>query len=740
MATEYFNDAWRIPNNKNQSLVSNYSMQFDGSSNFVDLDNTSDFLNIPYGSFSFWFYPKTTTSSSQYLLSCNRTSGNASTSWSMVIQNQGAVSGKARINFRADGHGNNNYSGYDVNLNQWNHYVAVKPDATSGNTQPIFYINGQISTGGTPNSGPNFSYSNITVDKVYIGRLAHASVLASFDGLIDQVSIFNYALPATGTNSVATLYGGGTAVTNPMSLSPKPIYYAQLGDQSVDNGANYLVPNNSLQDYVFKTATATSSYFTIPTITISSTATISIWVNIEFFVSSNAQVLFGGDVNNRITINKEGTNVRVVYVSNGGLGLKTTNLLASDFTNKWHHIALVQNGAAATLYINNVDKGVLSGTSRTPDFTNIAAINTGQFAINGLISNAAIFSTNLPATGTESIASLYNNGTPPDLTSYSNLQRWYKLNAEDVFTYPNWVIRDSAGSNDGASVNMTSANLVQSNLQLGVGFSPYAFELDGTSQYFNCGTELANFLGNGVTNFSFSGWYTAQSSASNEGLFGIGDGTTNIVSLTQGNFGTRVVTIGSTTSRFFYDSRSQWANFIVVVSGDGNSPLTLKYYHDGVELINQNSPNFPNSLDFSGNNAYIGNNTNLLRFFKGEISNFSFFNFALTSTQVTELNNNQRTSNLNNLSFAKPLAWWQLGSNSSFNSGTWTALNEGTVSGGDAVSTANMAEDDIVNGVGYTGNGLGTSSIEIVGDAPYSTANGISVNMDVLDRTTDVPS
>ena len=50
-----------------------------------------------------------------------------------------------------------------------------------------------------------------------------------------------------------------------------------------------------------------------------------------------------------------------------------------------------------------------------------------------------------------------------------------------------------------------------------------------------------------------------------------------------------------------------------------------------------------------------------------------------------------------------------------------------------------MTNDDITNGVGYSGNGLGTSSIEIVGDAPYSTANGISENIDVLDRTTDVP-
>ena len=45
-----------------------------------------------------------------------------------------------------------------------------------------------------------------------------------------------------------------------------------------------------------------------------------------------------------------------------------------------------------------------------------------------------------------------------------------------------------------------------------------------------------------------------------------------------------------------------------------------------------------------------------------------------------------------------------------------------------------MTNDDITNGPGYSANGLGSSTIDIVGDAPYSTANGLSENMDVLDR------
>ena len=35
-----------------------------------------------------------------------------------------------------------------------------------------------------------------------------------------------------------------------------------------------------------------------------------------------------------------------------------------------------------------------------------------------------------------------------------------------------------------------------------------------------------------------------------------------------------------------------------------------------------------------------------------------------------------------------------------------------------------MSNDDIVDGPGYSSNGLGTSTIDIKGDAPYSTANG----------------
>jgi len=91
---------------------------------------------------------------------------------------------------------------------------------------------------------------------------------------------------------------------------------------------------------------------------------------------------------------------------------------------------------------------------------------------------------------------------------------------------------------------------------------------------------------------------------------------------------------------------------------------------------------------------------------------------------------------LHNFSGTAPVAWWQLGSNSSFNT-NWTCLDE--IGTDNAVSAGSMTNDDIVDGVGYSASGVGSSSIDIKGDAPYSSANGLSENMDVLDRVRDTP-
>ena len=735
MSTEFFNDQWRIPSNENQNKVSNYSMDFDSSnSDYIDI-GTIDSLNAQQNfSISLWFKENVRKTNGFMFSSGTGTSNDIAIN---------AANGTLKINVG----GVRNVITTSYSSNVWYHVVL-----TVENTTAKVYLNNGSPT--TVTVGSNTSSSSGTLAK--IGDLSFASGYY-FDGKIDQVTIFDYALSAT---QVSTLYGGGTAVTNPMSLSPAPVAYYQLGDQSADNGANYLVPNNSLQDYVFsfdgsndyldfnnssgnimsnKNAISISGWFKLDSNTTS--AVFSNWYGgtaVQYLLRYNT--VAGTGVQWYIYSNSDSTIINTNYFPNVG---------------DWVHVVGVKDpttsGGQSRVYINGFEytqnstnlSVAIANNSRSDQ---VGVFNSASNLMNGSISNVAYW-TDTALTQAQ-VTEIYNQGAPSNLNTFSGNAptTWWKLNAEDVFAYPNWIIIDSAGSNNGASVGMTSANLVQSNLQLGVGYSPYALELDGASNYFSCGSELGNSLGNAVTNFTLSGWYTAQGGASNEGLFGLSDASgNNKFSLVQSNYARRIVFFnnGAIQRSFDYDSRNQWANFVIVVSGNGSSPLTIKYYHDGTELsISSSSGTLPNSIDFSGNNAYIGNAYPLTNFFNGDVSNFSFFNFSLTSAQVTELNNNQRTANLNNLSFAKPLAWWELGSNSSFNSttNTWTALNQGTSTGGNAISTANMTNDNIINGVGYTANGLGTSSIDIVGDAPYSTANGLSENMDVLDRVTDIPS
>ena len=119
------------------------------------------------------------------------------------------------------------------------------------------------------------------------------------------------------------------------------------------------------------------------------------------------------------------------------------------------------------------------------------------------------------------------------------------------------------------------------------------------------------------------------------------------------------------------------------------------------------------------------------------LSNISFWNSALSAANVTTLYNSGKPSDLSSFSPA-PVAWWQLGENSYYDGSNWIVLDEiGTNNG----TSSGMSEDDLVNGVGTTANGVssGMGTTNIKGDAPYSTNNAISYNMGVTARETSTP-
>jgi len=716
MATEYFNDAWRIPNNKNQSLVSNYSMEFDNVSN-VNLGNAFEGTNEGF-TISFWY--NTSINQTKHIIS-------------KTLNNFEIYSFTDLTLYTYFGSKSKNTNRISVVLNSWQHICYV---VTS--TEYKGYQNGVLTVTNAFTQTP--VYTNNTSDIFLSSR---AGGVSSWSGKLDQTCFFDYALPATGTNSVATLYGGGTAVTNPMSLSPKPVSYYQLGDQTASNNTtepdppvqSYLVPNNSLQDYVFN-FDGTGQVFNLDSeILLPDNKTVSFWFKLRVVPTGQFAILLSNSNNKFYPLLENSSGNFRVYLQGtaaGHINIVTNRAIES---NVWYNFIITGDGTTPLLYINGTQYTFGSQADVTGvSIGDIGARPSGSFDLDGDMSNVAIWSgTTLSST---EVTEVYNQGSPLNLNTFSGAAptAWYKLNAQDTFDGTNWTIKDSAGSNDGTSSGMTSANLVQSNLQHTSGYSPYALSFDGTNDVINCGNDSSLQITGAMT---VSYWFKGQGGSNSAG--GVGK---------LGNNGSRGFCLGMTNTGVIYFFIAPTASSVVSASyshtpdtnwhhlvGVFTPSTSLEIYLDGQSV--DTTPTSTSSQYNASNNLQIGARGDSTGFFDGEMSNAAIWNTNLTSTEITEVYNQGVPSNLNTFSGTAPVNWWQLGSNSSFNI-NWDCLDE--IGNNDGVSAGNMTNDAITNGVGYSGNGLGTSSIEIVGDAPYSTANGISENMDVLDRTTDVPS
>ena len=740
MSTQFTNRQWRLPNNENKDKQSNYSMDFDGSS-YVDAGNDSSLTPTNGISISLWVK---TNDSGNYIGLIDKWS--SSTGYMIHLGASGVNQGKPVFGIGAS----DISSSVAVNDGSW-HHVAVTCDNTTG----YIYVDGvQTGTGSLTMSGISNS-DNLKI----AGDNASTFYL---DGQIDAVSIFDYAL---SSSQITTLYGSSsTGIGNPMTLNP--VAYYPLGDQDAFNGANYLVPNSSLKDYVFDFENSSNQYISGTASLPNSDYTISAWINLET-VTTEAIVSWGEDAvgeRRALVVWNGGSGDYKLYSSTYGSNIAASTTLV---TGQWYHVAVtVSSAGVAKIYLNGSQDG--TGTNTLNAFTStdfyIGRTPSGEY-FDGRISNAQIFNTALPATGSNSVETLYNNGSPlTSMTGFTSLQGWWKLDASATYdsSTTTWTIPDnSTNSNDGTSSGMNQSALQQSDLSFKTSISPFSLSFDGTNDYIdivNSSTAPTSLQSLGNSNsYSISSWINTTTTDTYSALWFAGktilemrnEGTTGIhvpfnLSVSSGklffgrssNYTTSSENYSSTTSV----NTGFWVHCITTV--DNN---TLKLYINGSLdsthtftsatgdcSVGSNTSNFfigSRSTDGGGNDAYMD----------GKLSNISIWNTALTSAQVTEIYSEGIPQNLNNHSAVSSLiSWWQLGSNSSFNT-NWTVLDE---KGSNNGTSANMGEDDIVDGVGSYANGLssGMGGDEVIGDAPYSTANSLSVNMDVLDRVEDTPA
>jgi hypothetical protein len=443
---------------------------------------------------------------------------------------------------------------------------------------------------------------------------------------------------------------------------------------------------------------------------------ISVWCYVEPTVNQNT--LLGGDAFPIYYFWLDNPNSKIYIRDNTAI----TQLSTGTLSEGWTHFCITGDGTTATLYVNGVSTS--TGTDRELDIRAIGGYVTGSsYFFNGKADGVSIFDYALSSSQVTTLYGSSSTGIGNPMTL--NPVAFYNLGDKSAFNGANYLVPNIAAE--------------EADGDIATSYSPYALDFDSASgDYIDCGQNTNLDTGD----LSASIWINKDST---------GSGIQYVFNNNNGSSIAGFCFIVNNTNQVFINRRTRTKK---ADSGYLNIGFTEDAWHHLCFTYNDTSGAF--EIYFNGNSVFtitasnqnygasqnitIGENSGLSGFnFDGKISNASIWNTELTQAQVSEIYNEGVPSNLKNHSaYSNLISWWQLGSNSSFNT-NWTVLDE---KGSNNGTSANMTEADIVDGVGSYANGLssGMGGDEVIGDAPYSSSNSLSVNMDVEDRVTDTPS
>jgi hypothetical protein len=225
----YKSPQWLIPSNENKDKVSNYSFDFDGVDDFIDLNRPSELLSATNFSISCWFKPSLNALKGVFTWFSGgagwiELSTNSNGSLNAIITDVGVTN----LGVTPTG---------IISINTWVNAVMVFNGSGATNADRLkLYINGSLITfssfsGTIPTSTGTMLSGSLNVGERYNG-------VNYFNGNIDEYSIFNYSLSAAEALTV-----GGSTPTDLSILATPPTHWYKMGEEATFSGGVWTVPD-----------------------------------------------------------------------------------------------------------------------------------------------------------------------------------------------------------------------------------------------------------------------------------------------------------------------------------------------------------------------------------------------------------------------------------------------------------------------------------------------------------------
>ena len=626
-------------------------LKFDGSNDYVNAGSGSS-VNVT-GAITACFWVKTSSTSMSGVMG-NR-GGSGIGGYSIILRGEEGGGANYRISFTyfgvLDWYSSNN--AYIAN-NQWQHLCVVNP--ATGDIR--FYANGaQHSTAASANSG-------ISSDQpLYVGAWNNSgSPTNYFNGLIDDVRIYNRALSAGevrqlyklgaaklavspvnslksglvgywtfdgkdtnwGTNKTNDLSGqGNTGTMTSMSTTTSPVV-GKIGQGLKFDGVNdYVNVGDVAAIDNSNTQLSISAWFKMDVLPTSAATRQAIII--KYDATANEReflVLVGHNITNdwnKITWNVQ--EVATAYDS-------TTDLKGSTIltTNRWYHVVVTyQGGNHMRIYLDG-NLEVEDTTGIPTDFTNTAEplyvgwLEDADRSFNGLIDDVRIYNRALSA---GEITQLYKQGAAklavsPVNSLKSGLVGYWTFDGKDT----NWGTNKTNDlSGQGNTGTLTSMSTTTSPV---VGKLGQGLKFDGVDDY----VETTSFPALAST-YSYVAWIklNALPGASEWEIISKSSATRHIGILNNKLVawnGSSPFASGGTTL-----STGQWYHAVNTYDGTTNK-LYLNGVFDGSAVSTATADSGVLS---------IGYLSGFVRYFNGLIDEVRVYNRALSANEVKQLYN-----------------------------------------------------------------------------------------------------